>query len=89
MLVLGAILNPVSGRLSDRFGRRPLFLAAGIAGVVFAVPAFALMSNTSTIVVIAAQILLAIPVSLSIGPAFSPSPRCSPPRSATAASPWA
>ena len=72
VLVLGAILNPVSGRLSDRFGRRPLFLAAGITGVVFAVPAFALMaSSTSTIVVIAAQILLAIPVSLSIGPAFS------------------
>lgn len=72
VLVLGAILNPVSGRLSDRFGRRPLFLAAGITGVVFAVPAFALMATSaSTIVVIAAQILLAIPVSLSIGPAFS------------------
>jgi MHS family proline/betaine transporter-like MFS transporter len=71
VLVLGAILNPVSGRLSDRFGRRPLFLAAGIAGVVLAVPAFALMGNANTIVVIAAQILLAIPVSLSIGPAFS------------------
>jgi len=72
VLVLGAILNPISGRLSDRYGRRPLFIAAGITGVVFAVPAFAMMaSSTNLAVVVAAQILLAIPVSLSIGPAFS------------------
>ncbi len=78
VLVSGAILNPVSGRLSVRFDQRPLFLAAGTTGVSFAVPAFALMaSGTSTIVVIAAQILLAIPVSLSIGPRFPRSPGCS------------
>ena len=72
VLVLGAILNPVSGRLSDRYGRRPLFIAAGITGVLFAIPAFAMMaSSTNLAVVVAAQILLAIPVSLSIGPAFS------------------
>jgi MFS transporter, MHS family, proline/betaine transporter len=70
-LTIAAVLNPVAGRLSDRFGRRPVFIAAGITGVVVAVPAFSLMSSTSATLAIAANILLAIPVALSIGPAFS------------------
>ncbi|KQQ08931.1 MFS transporter [Rathayibacter sp. Leaf296] len=71
VLVVGGALNPVAGRLSDRYGRRPLFLAAAVAAIVFAVPAFVMMASESLLVVIAAQILLAIPVSLSIGPAFA------------------
>ncbi len=71
VLVIGAILNPISGRLSDRYGRRPLFIAAGVVGVVFALPAFMMFQSHSAVVVVLAQILLAIPVSLSIGPAFS------------------
>jgi MHS family proline/betaine transporter-like MFS transporter len=70
-VVIGAVLNPVAGTLSDRFGRRPVFLGAGISGVVLAVPAFALMGSSSTALAMGANILLAIPVSLSVGPAFS------------------
>ena len=70
-VVIGAVLNPVAGTLSDRFGRRPVFLAAGISGVLLAVPAFALMGSSSTALAMGANILLAIPVSLSVGPAFS------------------
>jgi MFS transporter, MHS family, proline/betaine transporter len=70
-VTIAAVLNPVAGTLSDRFGRRPVFLAAGIAGVVLAVPAFALMASSSTVLAMGANILLAIPVSLSVGPAFA------------------
>ena len=39
----GLVLVPAFGRLSDRVGRRPVFLGAGIALLVLATPAYLLM----------------------------------------------
>jgi MHS family proline/betaine transporter-like MFS transporter len=70
-LTIAAVLNPVAGSLSDRFGRRPLYIAAGVSGIIFAVPAFSLMASSSATLAVLANILLAVPVALSIGPAFA------------------
>jgi MHS family proline/betaine transporter-like MFS transporter len=69
--IIAAVLNPVAGSLSNRIGRRPVFIAAGVSGVIFAVPAFSLMASSSAALAVLANILLAVPVSLSIGPAFA------------------
>ncbi|MGY2029427.1 MFS transporter [Nocardia abscessus] len=70
-LVCGAVMMNAAGHLSDRVGRRPVFLAAAVAGVVMPLPAFALMGGSATAAAVIGQVLLSIPVSLSIGPAFS------------------
>lgn len=44
LLTLGI---PVAGRLSDRIGRRPLLVAAAVAYIVLAYPAFALINQGS------------------------------------------
>jgi MFS transporter, MHS family, proline/betaine transporter len=70
-LVICAFVIPLAGALSDRIGRRPVFLLAGALGVVAAVPAFMLMGSGSQVLAVLGQILLGLPVSLSIGPAFA------------------
>ncbi|HEY5854930.1 MAG TPA: MFS transporter [Aldersonia sp.] len=70
-LIFGGVLMHLSGRLSDRVGRRPVFLAAAIAGLVVTIPAFALMGGGSPASAVCGQLLLSVPVSLSIGPAFA------------------
>lgn len=70
-LVLCAFVIPMAGMLSDHIGRRPVFLCAGVLGVVAAVPAFMMMGTGSQILAVLGQILLGLPVSLSIGPAFA------------------
>ncbi len=51
---------PIFGHLSDRFGRRPFFLAAGVAGVVLTWPLFYLLHQPSVIQVLIAQCGFAI-----------------------------
>ncbi len=40
------LLQPVAGGLSDRFGRKPLMVAFGIAGVLFTYPIFSTLETT-------------------------------------------
>ncbi|WP_258348866.1 MFS transporter [Saccharopolyspora gregorii] len=43
VLLLQAVLLPVFGRMSDKLGRRPVYLMAAIGNLVLLLPAFALM----------------------------------------------
>jgi MHS family proline/betaine transporter-like MFS transporter len=70
-LIVCACIIPLAGALSDRVGRRPVFLLAGGLGVLAAVPAFMLMGSGSELLALAGQLMLGLPVSLSIGPAFA------------------
>lgn len=70
-LVICACIMALAGAWSDRIGRRPVFLLAGGLGVVAAIPAFMLMGSGSELLALMGQILLGLPVSLSIGPAFA------------------
>ncbi|HVG14001.1 MAG TPA: MFS transporter, partial [Chitinophagaceae bacterium] len=47
-LLLFALLQPVFGLLSDRFGRRPLLLGFGILGTICTVPLLTTLSHTTT-----------------------------------------
>lgn len=52
-LALFTILQPVSGLLSDRFGRRPLLLVFALGSAASFVPTFALVGTTMSSVLIA------------------------------------
>lgn len=45
VVVLNVIVIPISGRLSDRWGRKPIMMAAAIGFVVATVPVFLLISQ--------------------------------------------
>lgn len=66
LIVMSALL-PVVGRLSDRFGRRPIYVAAVIATITLTVPAFALMQTGNIVAVFAALTIIALPVALYVG----------------------
>ncbi len=59
MSLLALVLVPTFGRMSDRFGRRPVFLAAAVALFVLATPAFLLM-RTGTWGTVVAGLVLAV-----------------------------
>ena len=65
--VIGSLLVPVFGALSDRFGRRPLLLTGCIGAVVVAVPAYLLMSTGDFVGMTIGQLLLWLPVSIFSG----------------------
>ncbi|UYG16986.1 MFS transporter [Brachybacterium huguangmaarense] len=67
LLVLCAMI-PVVGWASDRVGRRRVYGAAAIAGVVLTVPAFWLMHADSFLLIQLAMFLMAVPVALFAGP---------------------
>lgn len=60
---------PLAGLLSDRFGRKPLLLAACAAFVVLPYPLFELMlSGASLAIIICVQVVLALAIALYSGP---------------------
>ena len=61
----------VSGELSDRVGRRPVYIVAAVSGIVLAVPCLTLMSGGSSLAAVVAHSVLGIPVALSVGPAYA------------------
>ncbi|MGW8378556.1 glycine betaine/L-proline transporter ProP [Streptomyces sp. ODS28] len=58
-MVLVVVLITFVGRLSDRVGRRPVFLSAAIAQVILAVPAFMLIRAHGTVLPALGVLLLA------------------------------
>lgn len=59
------ILQPISGSLADRFGRKPMLLVYGIGGALAAVPVFMAMERVTSPV--AAFLVLLVPLTLQSG----------------------
>lgn len=59
--VLGIAATPLWGMLTDKIGRRPLFMAACLFGIVMAVPMF-LMANTGSVILVGIIMILAYTV---------------------------
>lgn len=64
ILVLQAVLLPVFGRMSDKLGRKPVYLAAAIGNLVLLVPAFALMHVGTTWSLYVSLVLVMVPGTL-------------------------
>jgi MHS family proline/betaine transporter-like MFS transporter len=68
-LLLLAVAAPVSGRVSDRIGRKPLLLAACAGCAVLPYPLFgAIVSHPQPQVVLLSQLALALAIALFSGP---------------------
>ena len=66
VLVLLSLSIPLSGRLSDRVGRRRVLFFGSGSAVVLALPAFLLLGKGSAATTMLGVLLLAIPVSLYV-----------------------
>lgn len=64
-LLFFLVLQPISGSLADRFGRKPMMLMYGIGGAIVAVPVFLTMERVTT--PLAAFLVLTIPLILQSG----------------------
>lgn len=64
-LLFFLVLQPISGSLADRFGRKPMMLMYGIGGSIVAVPVFLAMERVTT--PLAAFLVLTIPLILQSG----------------------
>ena len=69
-LLVSVILMPYFGYLSDKVGRKPVFVVASIAGIVLAVPAFMLFEFGGPVAVIS-HIILGLVDSALMGVALS------------------
>lgn len=69
-LLVSVVAMPMFGALSDKIGRKPVFVGATIAALVLAVPAFLLFAQGGAIAV-AAQVVLGLVDSALMGVALS------------------
>ncbi|WP_219618371.1 MFS transporter [Brevibacterium aurantiacum] len=69
-LIVSVALMPWFGHISDRVGRKPVFVGATIAGIVLAVPTF-LLFESGGIVAIMSQVVLGLVDSALMGVAMS------------------
>lgn len=74
VLVAMSFALPWLGGLSDRIGRKPVYLIAIISTLVLMVPAFALMQQGSEWAVIGALVVVAIPTSFFLAASVSALP---------------
>jgi len=64
-LVVYTLINPIVGRLSDRFGRRPFVLTAALGLTVLAYPVFLLMNTGNYIAILAGLLIMAVLVAIT------------------------
>lgn len=64
-LVIYTLLNPIVGRLSDRFGRRPFVLTAAFGLTVLAYPVFLLLNTGNYAAILAGLLILAVLVAIT------------------------
>lgn len=88
MVLLMLMINQV-GKLSDRFGRKPLLMAGMLGFLVLSLPAFLLIGQGSIPAIVAGMLCWACRCSACSARCPRPSPPCSPHRSATAPCPSA
>ncbi|MGW9113449.1 MFS transporter [Microbacterium sp. NPDC055683] len=74
VLIVMAACLPLVGRLSDRVGRKPVYLAAVAATLVLMVPAFAVMQIGEEWAILIALAMVAVPVALWVGPSAAALP---------------
>jgi MHS family proline/betaine transporter-like MFS transporter len=67
-LLAFVIVVPLMGALSDRIGRRPLFIASCVGYIVLAYPLFLLASTGVTAYALIAQLILVVLLALYAGP---------------------
>jgi MHS family proline/betaine transporter-like MFS transporter len=67
-LAVGVVLTPITGALSDRFGRRPVMITACVLMILFVVPAFQAMNSGEYKLVLLAQCGMMAILSLYLGP---------------------
>jgi MHS family proline/betaine transporter-like MFS transporter len=73
-LLILCVMIPIAGRASDHFGRRKVYLAGSLYGVVLMLPAFWLMHQSSFIEIQLAMLVVAVAVALFIGPSAAALP---------------
>ncbi|OZG49220.1 MFS transporter [Bombiscardovia coagulans] len=62
ILIIVAICIPFTGALSDKIGRKKILCMGALAGLVFAIPAFKLLENDTSVSTFSGLLILAIPV---------------------------
>lgn len=77
IMVLG-VMMPVSGALSDRFGRKPILLAGGLLMAILGYPALTLAASGDITLAFTGQAMLALAVGLYGGTAFTTMPELFP-----------
>ncbi len=68
ILITMMIVLPISARISDKIGRRPVMLAGAIAIIVLAYPMIAVLGDMDFISAIVSQIVFAAAVAFYMGP---------------------
>jgi len=70
-LAVSCLLMPLFGALSDRVGRKPIFLGASIATLVLVFPGFIAMDGHGVALAVLGQVVLGVPESALMAVAFS------------------